>query len=203
MVMIREERHVKMPPPAYHPQTSSITVSVCYGGVLRNLPVPASVGGKWQNFDYVNVNHMSMATLDLLAEKCGITEEGKMYYIIKNHGFKLLLGYDDILQNASEHMCNREFCVYIEYNPPHPEEESLTTPEPVGSVNPDILPPQNPQVLVQEDANQGIARTVLTEPGPAITQASQPGPSMYEQLQMANNSTSLQPQFTLQPRLNI
>ncbi|KAK4433237.1 hypothetical protein Salat_1086000 [Sesamum alatum] len=83
------------------------------------------------------------------------------------------------------------------------KQENLTTPEPVGSVNPDILLPQNPQVLVQEDASQGIAptQTILTEPGPAITQASQPGPSMYEQLQMANNSTSLQPRLNIRAPL--
>ncbi|KAL0453896.1 UNVERIFIED_CONTAM: hypothetical protein Slati_1367700 [Sesamum latifolium] len=37
MVMIHSDRYINMPPPAY--QSQSITVSVFYGGVTRNLPI--------------------------------------------------------------------------------------------------------------------------------------------------------------------
>ncbi|KAL2241598.1 UNVERIFIED_CONTAM: hypothetical protein Sindi_0801000 [Sesamum indicum] len=72
-----------MPPPAYHPETESITVAVYYGGELRNMPVAACIGGKLQKFDYVNVTHMNRQNLELFAEKCGVSGEGIRFYIIK------------------------------------------------------------------------------------------------------------------------
>ncbi|KAL0430836.1 UNVERIFIED_CONTAM: hypothetical protein Sradi_0709600 [Sesamum radiatum] len=54
-----------------------------------------------------------------------------------------------------------------------------------------------------EAITQDMSQTVLTDSGPTMTQLSQQGPSMYEQLQMAHNTMSFQPQTTLQPRLNI
>ncbi|KAL2226798.1 UNVERIFIED_CONTAM: hypothetical protein Sindi_2038500 [Sesamum indicum] len=50
---------VNMPPPAYRPETESITVAVFYGGELRNMPFAVCIGGKFQKFDYVNVTHMN------------------------------------------------------------------------------------------------------------------------------------------------
>ncbi|KAK4381948.1 hypothetical protein Sango_2916800 [Sesamum angolense] len=76
MVMIRAERHLNMPPPAYHPESQSITVAVHFGGEHRNLPVANCIGGKVMKFDYMNALHMNKNNLDLFAEKCGISGEG-------------------------------------------------------------------------------------------------------------------------------
>ncbi|KAL2235253.1 UNVERIFIED_CONTAM: hypothetical protein Sindi_1257500 [Sesamum indicum] len=127
MVVIRADRHLKLPPPAYHPETESITVAVYYGGELRNMPVAACIGGKLQKFDYVNVTHMNRQNLELFAEKCGVSGEGIRFYIIKNGGFKLLFSDEDILEQALDHMKSREFTVYIEHTPPEPNEVAVET----------------------------------------------------------------------------
>ncbi|KAL2253101.1 UNVERIFIED_CONTAM: hypothetical protein Sindi_0104800 [Sesamum indicum] len=127
MVVIRADRHVNMPSPAYHPETESITVAVFYGGELRNMPVAACIGGKLQKFDYVNVTHMNRQNLELFVEKCGVSGEGMRFYIIKNGGFKLLFSDEDILEQALDHMQTREFTVYIEHTPPEPNEVAVET----------------------------------------------------------------------------
>ncbi|KAL0422417.1 UNVERIFIED_CONTAM: hypothetical protein Slati_3264600 [Sesamum latifolium] len=45
MVMFRNDRHVNFPPPAYHPDSQSITVAMYYGGEGRNVPVAKYIGG--------------------------------------------------------------------------------------------------------------------------------------------------------------
>ncbi|KAK4405526.1 hypothetical protein Sango_0559100 [Sesamum angolense] len=125
MVMIRAERHLNMPPPAYHPESQSITVAVHFGGEHRNLPVANCIGGKVMKFDYMNALHMNKNNLDLFAEKCGISGEGLRYYIIKNGGFKLLLNDEDILEQVLEQLEKREFTVYIEFDPPKPQEVAV------------------------------------------------------------------------------
>ncbi|KAL0402229.1 UNVERIFIED_CONTAM: hypothetical protein Slati_4252800 [Sesamum latifolium] len=103
MVMIRADRHLNMPPPAYHPDSDSITVAVFYGGELRNMPIATCIGGNAKKFDYVNVNHMSKNCLVLFAEKCGISGEGL-----------------------------REFTVYVEHHPPQPNEVAVETVGPAS-----------------------------------------------------------------------
>ncbi|KAL0402336.1 UNVERIFIED_CONTAM: hypothetical protein Slati_4263500 [Sesamum latifolium] len=90
----------------------------------------------------------------------------------------------------------RKHSIYVD-----PHRESVTASETVANVNPVILPPENPQ----EDTSQENepTQTILTEFSPAITPTSQPGPSMYEQLQMTHNNISMQPPVALQPRLSI
>ncbi|KAL0374433.1 UNVERIFIED_CONTAM: hypothetical protein Sradi_3359000 [Sesamum radiatum] len=131
MVMIRADKHVSMPPPAYHPESQTITVAFFYGGELKNLPVATCIGGKVKKFDYVNATHMNKSNLGLFAEKCGFTDvEGIRYYIMKNYGFKILLSDAEILESALEQLGKyREWCVYIEYNPPLPEEVAVNTGE--------------------------------------------------------------------------
>ncbi|KAL0405685.1 UNVERIFIED_CONTAM: hypothetical protein Slati_3882400 [Sesamum latifolium] len=63
--------------------------------------------------------------MDLFAEKCGISGPGIRYYIIKNGGFKLLFSDEDILEHALDQVKNREFHVYIEYDPPQPKEVAV------------------------------------------------------------------------------
>ncbi|KAL0377895.1 UNVERIFIED_CONTAM: hypothetical protein Sradi_3095000 [Sesamum radiatum] len=120
-----------MPPPAYHPESQTITVAFFYGGELKNLPVATCIGGKVKKFDYVNATHMNKSNLGLFAEKCGFTDvEGIRYYIMKNYGFKILLSDTEILESALEQLGKyREWCVYIEYNPPLPEEVAVNTGE--------------------------------------------------------------------------
>ncbi|KAK4389983.1 hypothetical protein Sango_2061600 [Sesamum angolense] len=76
-------------------------------------------------FDYMNALHMNKNNLDLFAEKCGISGEGLRYYIIKNGGFKLLLNDEDILEQVLEQLEKREFTVYIEFDPPKPQEVAV------------------------------------------------------------------------------
>ncbi|KAK4419517.1 hypothetical protein Salat_2364600 [Sesamum alatum] len=165
MVMIRGERHLNMPPPAYHPESQSITVGVFYGGELRNLPVATCIGGKLKKFDYVNATHMSLQTLGLFAEQC---------------------------EQTLDHLGSREFTIYIKYKPPQPEEVAVECDEidkhgcTEASVDPPILPPVIPQEVANqpEEISQNISQSMLTEPGPSMTQPTVSGPSMYEQLQM-------------------
>ncbi|KAK4435432.1 hypothetical protein Salat_0706600 [Sesamum alatum] len=65
---------------------------------------------------------MHKKTLDLLAEKCGLFGEGLRYHIMKNGGFKLWFSDEDILEQALDHLKTREFSMYIEYNPPQPQQ---------------------------------------------------------------------------------
>ncbi|KAL0428524.1 UNVERIFIED_CONTAM: hypothetical protein Slati_3027200, partial [Sesamum latifolium] len=90
----------------------------------------------------------------------------------------------------------RKHSVYVD-----PHKEIVAASGTVANANPVILPPENPQ----EDTSQENepTQTILTELGPAITPTSQPGPSIYEQLQMAHNNISMLPPVTLQPRLSI
>ncbi|KAL0454314.1 UNVERIFIED_CONTAM: hypothetical protein Slati_0770600 [Sesamum latifolium] len=45
MVMKRPPRHVGLPPPCYHPDSTSVTLSIYYGGHLVHLPEAKYVGG--------------------------------------------------------------------------------------------------------------------------------------------------------------
>ncbi|KAK4435050.1 hypothetical protein Salat_0668200 [Sesamum alatum] len=340
MVMIRAERHLKIPPPAYHPDTQSLTVAIYSGGELRNLPVATCIGGTLKKFDYVNGSHMNKRTLDCIAEKYGISVEGIRYYIIKNGGFKLLYSDEDILEQALNHLESREFTVYIEQNPPQPEEVAVecglgkekgkkhvsdsndfeflgsgvgdngmqhsdsleegdedvsdslgkkvgktfklrrqpcahhcticgevghnakgcalwkdmqqpgiedievdgintdhtalhsgkkkaasssnlrprkhhkyvdpsrvnvVVSETEANIQQHVLPPIVPDEVTNqvEDSTTNMSQTILTEPRPHVTQVSQQGPSMYEQLQMGQSTMPMPPQTSLQPRLNI
>ncbi|KAK4390453.1 hypothetical protein Sango_2108600 [Sesamum angolense] len=107
------------------PESQSITVAVHFGGEHRNLPVANCIGGKVMKFDYMSALHMNKNNLDLFAEKCGISGEGFRYYIIKNGGFKLLLNDEDILEQVLEQLEKREFTVYIEFDPPKPQEVAV------------------------------------------------------------------------------
>ncbi|KAK4432372.1 hypothetical protein Salat_0999300 [Sesamum alatum] len=44
MVMIRADRHLKLPPPAYHPESQTLTVAVYFGGEFRSMPVATFIG---------------------------------------------------------------------------------------------------------------------------------------------------------------
>ncbi|KAL0401435.1 UNVERIFIED_CONTAM: hypothetical protein Slati_4173400 [Sesamum latifolium] len=90
----------------------------------------------------------------------------------------------------------RKHSVYVDK-----QKESVVASETVANVNPVILPPENPQEDTSEENEP--TQAILIELGPTVTPTSQPGPSMYEQLQMAQNKISMQPPVTLQPRLSI
>ncbi|KAL0406877.1 UNVERIFIED_CONTAM: hypothetical protein Slati_4001600 [Sesamum latifolium] len=65
-------------------------------------------------------------------------------------------------------------------------------------------PPILPPVLEEEVAvEEEVAPSIMTEPGPGPSQPSVQGPSMWNQLHMAHNSTPVQAEMTLMPRLNI
>ncbi|KAK4414069.1 hypothetical protein Salat_2819700 [Sesamum alatum] len=188
MVMIRAERHLKMPPPAYYPNTQSLTVAVYSGGELRNLPVATCIGGTLKNL-----------------------------IMLMGH---LLYSDEDILEQASNHLESRKFTVYIEQNPPQPEEVAVecglgkekgkkhvnvVVSETKANIQQPVLPPIVPDEVTNqaEGSTENMSQTILTEPGPHGTQVSQQGPSMYEQLQMGQNTMPMPPQTSLQPRLNI
>ncbi|KAL0429259.1 UNVERIFIED_CONTAM: hypothetical protein Sradi_0551900 [Sesamum radiatum] len=113
MVMIRAEKHNNMPPPAYHPESQSITVTMLYGGVASNWPVAQWLGGNVKKFDYVNATHMNKSNLDLIAEKCGISGEGGIKIYIEHKPpapeevaveCDGVVGTDDVGLDASENV---------------------------------------------------------------------------------------------------
>ncbi|KAL0327803.1 UNVERIFIED_CONTAM: hypothetical protein Sangu_1858300 [Sesamum angustifolium] len=97
--------------------------------------------------------------------------------------------------SSSNHPRKRKHSVYQD-----PTRMNMTAAASGVSDQPHILPP-----IVEDNEPTEIELTpeILTEAGPSQTQASVQGPTMFEQLQMAHTSMPVQPQMTLQPRLNI
>ncbi|KAK4381949.1 hypothetical protein Sango_2916900 [Sesamum angolense] len=97
--------------------------------------------------------------------------------------------------SSSNHPRKRKHSVYQD-----PTRMNMTAAASGVSDQPHILPP-----IVEDNEPTEIEFTpeILTEAGPSQTQASVQGPTMFEQLQMAHTSMPVQPQMTLQPRLNI
>ncbi|KAL0402558.1 UNVERIFIED_CONTAM: hypothetical protein Slati_4285700 [Sesamum latifolium] len=62
MLFIRNARHVDMPPPQYHPDSDSITLSLHYNGVVRHVPEAMYVGGSVTKYDYVLAQEINIQT---------------------------------------------------------------------------------------------------------------------------------------------
>ncbi|KAL2243747.1 UNVERIFIED_CONTAM: hypothetical protein Sindi_0492700 [Sesamum indicum] len=74
----------------------------------------------------------------------------------------------------------------------------------IGDSRVNDQPPILPPIVEQnESMYHDVEPEILTEPGPTSTPPCVQGPTMYEQLQVANTNISFQPQVTLQSRLNI
>ncbi|KAK4433004.1 hypothetical protein Salat_1062600 [Sesamum alatum] len=181
MVMIQAKRHINMPPPAYHPESQNLTVGVFYGGELRNIPVATCIAAK--ALDHLGSREFSVYIeyKPLQPEEVAVECDQTGKHDKKNKKSK---GKGKGKSKASENDDDFEF-LGVE----NVEKNEI------------VIPPQVSNQPVAD--SQNLSPSILTEPGPSMTQPSMPGPSMYEQLQMAHNNISLQLPVTLQPRLNI
>ncbi|KAK4413643.1 hypothetical protein Salat_2777100 [Sesamum alatum] len=168
MVMIRAERHLKMPPlPTTLNHLESREFTVC---IEQNPPQPEEV-----------------------AVECGLSKEKGMKHISDSNDFEFLgSGVGD---NGMQHSDSLE----------EGDDDDSDSLETEANIQQPILPPIVPDEVTNqaEGSTENMSQTILTEPRPHVTQVSQQGPSMYEQLQMGQNTMPMPPQTSLQPKLNI
>ncbi|KAL2249471.1 UNVERIFIED_CONTAM: hypothetical protein Sindi_2420800 [Sesamum indicum] len=114
MVFVRQDRHMNMPPPQYHPDTDSITLSLHYNGVARHIPEAVYVGGRVSKYDYVSPQEINIETLNLFCDSLGLGKD-RAFYIIVNKGFKLLIDNNDMMRAWRRIRKNdREMMIYVE-----------------------------------------------------------------------------------------
>ncbi|KAL2237733.1 UNVERIFIED_CONTAM: hypothetical protein Sindi_0965000 [Sesamum indicum] len=114
MVFVRQDRHMNMPPPQYHPDTDSITLSLHYNGVARHIPEAVYVGGRVSKYDYVSPQEINIETLNLFCDSLGLGKD-RAFYIIVNKGFKLLIDNNDMKRAWRRIRKNdREMMIYVE-----------------------------------------------------------------------------------------
>ncbi|KAL0453361.1 UNVERIFIED_CONTAM: hypothetical protein Slati_1314200 [Sesamum latifolium] len=115
MEMKRPPRHVGLPPPCYHPDSTSVILSIYYGGHPVHLPEAKYVGGSVLKLDYVNAHDCSIKSLDMWCDSEGMPKE-RRYYIIVNQGFKLLIDRNDLKEEHKRSFVHgdREVNIYVE-----------------------------------------------------------------------------------------
>ncbi|KAL0361686.1 UNVERIFIED_CONTAM: hypothetical protein Sradi_3853100 [Sesamum radiatum] len=116
MVFKRSERNVSLPPPRYHPESETLTLSLFYGGEARHLPEATYVGGKVAKIDYVQMIECCVETLNMICDREGVPK-GRIFYTILNKGYKLLIDNYDLsaqFKRIVDEKQEREMRIYID-----------------------------------------------------------------------------------------
>ncbi|KAK4416792.1 hypothetical protein Salat_2504700 [Sesamum alatum] len=190
MVMKRHARHVGLPPPLYHPDSDSITISVCYGGMPVHVPEAKYVGGSIVKYDYMSNNECCLGSLNMWCDSVGIKaavdsgegaeggegeKNGEGDEVLK--GRRVQKGSSSVANPLESRKCSKV----------------QTTHSIEGQQFPDILPPAH------EDNNEEdeLEDAVITQE-PFLTQVTptfRPGPSMYQQMTITNQHLGLHPRL--------